>query len=48
MADMPQSRKDEIRAMGSAAALVVEEPEELAAYAMFYGASDPYPSQCMI
>jgi hypothetical protein len=33
---MPQSRKDEIRAMGSAAALVVEEPEELAAYDMFY------------
>ena len=48
MADMPQFRKDEIRAMGNAAALVVEEAEESASYAMVYGVSDSYPNQCMI
>jgi hypothetical protein len=34
--------------MGNAAALVVGEPDEFAAYAMFYGASDLYPNQRMI
>jgi hypothetical protein len=36
MADMPQYRKDEIRAMGSAS-LVVEEPDESSLMAVSYG-----------